>query len=146
MSYYISTGSGASAQRSDTTYGMTMTDANYGEVKARTAFVSLPYRQGALDCTATDANSKPYYERRTITYEFLIQANSASALNTALGQARAWFSGITTFYDSFQDAIFTEVRLDGCKDEYINMFCTAAKLTATFTAHPYMTVTGGTRL
>lgn len=146
MSYYISTGSGASAQRSDTTYGMTMTNADYGEVKARTAFVSLPYRQGALDCTPTDTSGKPYMERRTITYDFLVQAADAAELNASLGLARAWFSGITTFYDSFQGATFSEVRLDGCKDEYINMFCTAAKLTVTFTAHPFMSTTGGARL
>ena len=146
MSYYISTGTGASTERSDTTYGLTMTDANYGEVKARTAYVTLPYRQGAIDCTPTDANGKPYMERRTITFEFLAQSSTVSGLNAALGQVRAWFAGMTTFYDSFQDATLTGVHLESCKDEYVGQFCRACKLTVVLTADPYMTVTGGTRL
>jgi hypothetical protein len=139
MSYYISTGTGSSEQRSDTTYGMTMIRVDYGEDTAKTAFVSIPYRYSPLDCTPLDSNGAPFKERRTVTYEFLLQRDTTQLLNSALNAAVRWLSAISHItFDSFKNGQIAGVRYTGSKVEYVGMHLKAAKLTVTFSAEPWL--------
>lgn len=139
MEHYIE-----SAGIKSTDMGLILENAEYGELAARTGFISLPYRQGALNVSAP--GGKMYFERRTIAYTFVCHAADTVALSMQLSEACSWFAKLTgvEVYDSIRRAFFEDVQLVRIgSPEYIGMAKNTARLTVTVSAEPYMKSSAG---
>lgn len=126
--------------------GLVLEDVEYGELNARTAFLTIPYRQGGLNASA--ATGELWYDRRSVTYTFVRSATDTQTLSMQLSADRALFSSKlrgAEVYDSVQNATFSDVQLTGFgKVKYFGIAKNKARLIVTVSAEPFMkSATGG---
>lgn len=119
-------------------FGVILSESSYSKPVPKIITETVPFKDGQWDFSRIDGEL--HYENITLTFVFHIVEENAIEADNLLSEITSWlFSFCGNLYDEhiedwhFENATCTEID-----HEYLLADRTAIKVTATFTASPYM--------
>jgi hypothetical protein len=127
-------------------FGVVLSESSYSKPVPKMITETVPFKDGQWDFSRIDG--KLHYENITLTFVFHIVEENAVDADNVLSEITSWlFSFYGNLYDEhFDDWHFASAACTGIEHEYLLPDRTAIKVTATFTASPYMVSNHGSTL
>lgn len=117
--------------------GIFVIDGNVGTPVPRIITETVPYRDGSYDYSRADGTQ--HYDDRAMQYSFAVKGATPEETQDRLSEALSWLNSGGEMRDEYLDGwVYDNARCTSADVEYLSEDRRIAKITATFSALPWL--------